>query len=278
MYVKLPNQPRSGVTSSEKRFDEFERVLLYNWSTALANPTLWYITFTNIPPMLRKAMDSSNLVNLEGPNHYAQLRQNQINIMNVFDKSMGCMVVHGVTIPSISVDAKRADTTMGGYYGGMVANRIDDSTPLTVEFRETQSSIVDFIVRPWIELVAKNGLIARNPTDKRNVKCTISIHKFGVAGEGTEPVRRKSWNFFNACPASIVGTHRLTHENSWSASDMFMPTEWVYSHYTVRDVPQLDGISDQYNKHIAAGPVPKGRMADFADRVGDQGGPSNFVQ
>ena len=56
-----------------------------------------------------------------------------------------------------------------------------------------------------------------------------------------------------------------------------MPTEWVYSHYSVRDVPQMDGISDQYTKHIAGGPVPRGAMADFADRVGPQGGPSNYV-
>ena len=51
-------------------------------------------------------------------------------------------------------------------------------TDLTLQFRETNTSFVDFVVRPWIILAEHFGRIARPPGDQRNVGTTIKILQF----------------------------------------------------------------------------------------------------
>lgn len=270
-YIKFPGQPARGSSEGQSRFDEFEKTLFHNWSTALANPTLWYVQVDNIPHGLRY-MDKDNIVNQEGPNHYDQFNNNQENLFKTITNGIGCMVVHGVTLPEMSVEASRGEPKLGGYYGGMVVDTIKEQNQLQLEFRETQSSITEFIIRPWIESVAKYGFIARRPRDKRNVKCKVTIVQLGVAGPGTDPVRRKIWEFYNCAPTSVAN-HRLAHDGTWSAADQFINTSWVYSHYKITDV-RFENMSELYKTHItnpAIQPTPGTRTSG---RIGASDGPA----
>jgi len=270
-HIKFPASPSSEASEGERRFDEFEKYLFFNWSTTLARPNMWYVLIQDIPFGL-ELMNDQNIVNREGPNQYTQLDENQLNLFNAMKERVGCMLIHGVTLPELSNDASREAPRMGGYYGGLLSNLVSEQAQFTLEFRETQSSVVDFVIRPWIELVSRSGLIARKRGDERNVKCKITIVKLGIAGAGTDPIRRKIWEFYNVVPTSVAN-HRLTHEGTWSATDMYMPTNWTYSHYDVTDVT-FDNVSELYKSHIQSDAMPPGSAAKFADRVGAQGAPA----
>lgn len=273
--VKFPSAYRFGNTESEgkKRFDEFEKMLFHNWNTALANPTLWYVLFSRVPSPLTRA-EKETTINLEGPNQYQQSYSNRFNLREALKNNLGCFVIHGLDLPNIEVQAGRADTLMGGYYGGLVSNQIQEQNTVQMEFRETQSSVVDMIIRPWIEAVAKNGLIARAPKArerKRDCKTRITVVKLGVAGPGTDPIRRNVWTFYNACPVSVAN-QRLTHDGTWQAPDMFVNTTWVYSHYRIQDV-EIDNISDVYKAHIENPAIRPGPGARTSGRIGESDGP-----
>lgn len=273
-YIKFPFSYSSGVSEGQSRFDEFERVLFHNWSTALANPTLWFVMFDRIPSGL-EFMDSDNVINREGPNQYDQLDDNQLNLFSVMENRVGCMVIHGVDLPNLQVDAGRADATMGGYYGGLVANNVQEQNTIQLEIRETQSSITDFIIRPWIELVAKNGFVARPFGDERYCKCRMTVVQLGVVGPGTDPIRRKIWQFYNAAPVQ-VGNARLAHDGTWSAENQFINTTWCYSHYKMTDV-RFENVSDLYKAHVESGAIRPGSNQRTSGRIGNSDTPTGDI-
>ncbi len=270
-HVKFPQRYSTGISQGQQRFDEFERLLLHNWSTVLANPTMWFIAYSHIPHGIR-GLDRDNILNKEGPNQYAQLNSNQHNIINAMTNSRGCMLAHSVETPMIAVDAKRDQPRLGGYYGGLVSEIINEQNQLMIEFRETHSSISEFILRPWIEMVAKNGFIARPPRDSRNVKCRIWMMQLGKVGPGTDPIERKVWQFVDCAPVD-VSTQRYAHDGTWNASDMFFTSNWVYSHYTVSDV-QFDNMSEMYKKHVESSAIRPQPGQRTSGRVGENDGPA----
>lgn len=273
-HIKFPLQYSTGESEGKQRFDEFENLLLHNWSTMLANPTMWFVLFTGIPLGIRN-MNSQNIVNVEGPNTYDQLTENQTNLFAALQNNKGCFLVHGIELPTIAVAAARTEPELGGYYGGLVSNAVEEQNTINMEFRETHSSYIDMIFRPWIEMVAKNGLIARPPGDPRYVKCTMSVTKLAKAGPGTDPVPRKIWRFYNCVPTSVAN-HRLTHDGTWAAPDMFINTTWTYSHYDIKDV-RIDNMRAAYKTHIESPAIRPRPGSRTSGRVGNSDGPAGEI-
>lgn len=273
-HVKFPSTKSSDISEGQARFDEFEKYLLHNWSTMLANPTMWFVLFDNLPLGL-KGMSTDNIVNKEGPNQYDQYDENQINLMTAIENRIGCFLVHGVTLPTIEVEANRADPVMGGYYGGLVSNQVKEQNIVTLELRETHSSAVDFLIRPWVEMVAKNGFIARSPSDPRRVKTNMLVVKTAKAGPGTDPVKRKMWQFYNCAPIS-VSNHSLSHDGTWQAPDVFINTNWTYTHYKLTDV-RHENISAIYKSHIEDPAIRPATGTRTSGRVGDTDTPSGEI-
>lgn len=268
--IKFPSQYTFGISEGQRRFDEFETLLLHNWSTMLANPTMWFVMFHGIPAGIN-GMNNSNILNKEGPNEYTQQDGNQTNLLAAIQNNIGCFLVHGIELPTIAVQAGRSEAQLGGYYGGLTSNTIDEQNIINMEFRETHSSYLDFIFRPWVELVAKNGFIARPPGDIRNVKCDVTVAKLAKAGPGTDPVIRKSWRFYNCAPVNI-GNHRLTHDGTWMAPDMYINTTWTYSHYTIKDIEQ-DNMKEVYKNHIESPSIRPLDGRRTSGRIGASDGP-----
>lgn len=269
-HIKFPLSYSTGISEGAKRFNKFEELLLHNWSTVLANPTMWYITFSHIPKPVRN-LDRDNILNKEGPNNYDQLKTNQKNLITSITDSIGCMLAHSVELPTIQVQAGRDQVRLGGYYPGLVSDTVQDENQLRIEFRETHSSISEFILRPWIEAVAKNGLIARPPNDPRNVKCHIRVMQLGRVGPGTDPIVRKTWTFYDCAPVDI-STQRYTHDGTWSASDMFFNASWVYTKYTIQDV-RYDNVSDLYKTHVESPLTRPDSSQRTSGRVGENDTP-----
>jgi len=269
-HIKFPFSYASGTSEGAKRFNKFEELLMHNWSTVLVNPTMWFIVISHVPKGL-KGLGRENILNREGPNQYDQLVSNQTNLISSMTEKIGCMMAHSVEQPTISVMAGRDEVRLGGYYPGLVANNINEENNLRVEFRETHSSISEFIIRPWIEAVAKFGLIARPVGDPRNVKTKLYFFQLGKVGPGTDPIYRKIWCFHDCVPTDLT-TQRYAHDGSWASSDTFFTTNWIYSKYDVTDV-RFENVSDLYKAHAESASIRPTPSQRTSGRVGENDTP-----
>ena len=65
-HATFPQGVDFGTSEGRRRLDEFEKVLLHNWSTYISNPAMWYVVIDSIPVGLRN-LNRGNIVNMEGP-------------------------------------------------------------------------------------------------------------------------------------------------------------------------------------------------------------------
>mgnify|MGYP003643886221 FL=1 len=245
-YLKFPGSLAAGATDGEVRFEEFKRLLSYNWQTVHSFGNLWFVIIDKIPTTL-VPMDTTNIVNKEGPNQYRQLTQNQTDLVAVANNSIGCLLAQGVVTPQMQVRTNRpaiSEGGHGGYYSPPIVNNMEMPEELRIEFRETNSSFLDLIIKPWVELTAKNGLIARPTTDPRYIKCNITFTELGLAGAGTEPLERKVWTFYNCAPVQVVGTDHTYDDAKIEIRD----TNWVYTHWSINDVG-IDNMNALFEVH-----------------------------
>lgn len=157
----------------------------------------------------------------------------------------GCILAQGVVLPGERYEIGDATLTnnMGflpGKYGG---NRMA-MQPLTLQWRETNRSFVDLVIRPWLILASHIGLAARPPLDGRQIKCNISVVQLAKTYQYIPLVERKIWRFYNCVPTSI-DSKELTYQDGNNFD--FFTTEWHYSHYSIESLPNKD-MNEYMNK------------------------------
>lgn len=166
---------------------------------------------------------------------------------------VGCIFLDGVNIPDDSVSAAAAniDNNRGFIEGSILDSRSDfASNNLTLQFRETNTSFVDMIMRPWVILASHRGYVATlSPQD--SVKCNITIVQFSRTYQNVSQIPRKIWNYYNCVPLS-VGTRNLSYDTE--AVDKY-DVPFLYDRYTVESniyIPLPDIISK-----IGKGSLPR---------------------
>ncbi len=157
----------------------------------------------------------------------------------------GCILAQGVVLPGeqYQVNDVAIDNNMGFLPGKVGGNR-SPMAPLILQWRETNRSFVDLVIRPWIILTSHLGLVARPPTDGRNIKANISIVQLAKTYQYTPLLERKIWRFYNCVPVS-VDSKELTYQDG-NNFDIFT-TQWHYTHYTIESLPRKD-MTDHMNK------------------------------
>lgn len=176
------------------------------------------------------------------------------------NQDSGCLFAQGVRMPQefLSVSRPMESQNMGqrGFIGGVVSGGRGAFQPLTIEFRETTTSFVDVVLRPWVVLASHYGLVSRPPGDPKNVKTQIDIYQLAVQnGKQFAPIIRKHFTYYNCVPTNIA-QQGATYAVDGGPMDP-IDTQWVYSHYRVntevdQSLAQLDvddgsrmtGISD----------------------------------
>jgi hypothetical protein len=153
---------------------------------------------------------------------------NQLSVNNL----IGCVFASNVTIPQDSIDIKHEGLDYGGYQAPAVASNRMAYKDLSITFRETNSSFVDFILRPWLVTVGYFGLIARNDKDPKKVKCTsLDVSFIGRTGPDTSSIQRKIIRFFNVVPKNIN-----SYRSSYTGLGMQEFTvDFAYDYYCVVD-------------------------------------------
>jgi len=224
-----------------------------SWFTTIPLRTQWMLLIQGYPQLLQTEVVQS-LEDRAG--NYNNFYINQaVSILKSYplNKVIGCVFAQGIDIPSMqklsTSKTKVFNDKQRGFIPGQISEGKNSFDNLTIQFRETNTSFVDFVVRPWSMLSSHFGFVARQQGDLRDVSTTISILQFTRSYQKLSQIPRKIWTFYNCFPVS-VGNQNLTYDQE--AMDI-NTTEWTYSNYTVQNNLYLP-LPDIINK-IASGNI-----------------------
>jgi hypothetical protein len=224
-----------------------------SWFTTIPLRTQWMLLIQGYPQLLQTEVVQS-LEDRAG--NYNNFDINQaVSILKSYplNKVIGCVFAQGIDIPSMqklsTSKTKVFNDKQRGFIPGQISEGKNSFDNLTIQFRETNTSFVDFVVRPWSMLSSHFGFVARQQGDLRDVSTTISILQFTRSYQKLSQIPRKIWTFYNCFPVS-VGNQNLTYDQE--AMDI-NTTEWTYSNYTVQNNLYLP-LPDIINK-IASGNI-----------------------
>lgn len=146
----------------------------------------------------------------------------------------GCIFAQGVNIPDDTLQTAVAPIDNNrGFIPGRISGNRDAFAPLTLEFRETNTSFIDSVIRPWVILASHAGLVARDDNNKPELdpRCNITIVQYTRSFQGVSQIPRKVWHYYNCVPTG-VSSRNLTYD---AESMEQYQTTWTYSHYGVAD-------------------------------------------
>lgn len=242
-------------------------VQMESWFTALPNPTQWIIVIDRYPPALRTSL-IQGLERVDGSKKGFNI-DTAVNILKSFplQKVVGCLFANEITIPTEQFDVMSASVPNNrGFLPGILGSSRNTEPPaLVIDFKETNTSFIDFVLRPWVILGAHYGMTARpgdvnGRKDIRNMKCNMTLLQYAFTYNGISMIPRKVFTFYNCMPYQIS-------EQSLDYTDSRMVTyntRWTYSNYTVENNLYLP-IADIVNR-ISNGSIP--RVTSFQNGIG----------
>lgn len=230
-----------------------------SWFTTIPMRTQWMVLIESYPALLQTSV-IQNLERTEGNFNNFDISQ-AVSILKSYplNRVVGCIFAQGADIPQLEVLETGRDKIFNqqqrGFIPGVISNGRSPFTDLTIQFRETNTSFVDFVVRPWTMLAEHFGMIARPPGDERNVSTTIKILQFTRTYQELSQIPRKIWTFYNCMPVSVASSN-LTYDQE--AMDI-ANTTWAFSNYCVENnlyLP-LPDIINKINKNGFKSLIPK---------------------
>jgi len=128
-----------------------------------------------------------------------------------FQKVIGCVFAQGAQVPGercvvsdIGVENNR------GFIPGIISETRAGYAydPLRLKFLETNTSFIDFIMRPWVMLASHYGYVAYpgdRPGQKSffNVKTNITLLCYTRSYQNVSQIPRKVFTFYNCVPNQI---------------------------------------------------------------------------
>ena len=256
----------------------FHKEITENYHFATPNRSLWYVVINDFPVSIKAAtlaeIDQTNVIDgqsnaiNDGANHfdndYQKVTEDHLHRKSAGKQIVGCLFAQGCQIPQESVNYSHATfNNMRNFIPGVVGGQRNPFNPLTIEFRETQTSFLDVVLRPWIILASHYGLVTY-PEDEpgKNIKTTIDIYQLGLQDRYKAHTIRKRFTFYNCFPFQIA-QQSMTYDID-SGSIPPIDTQWMYSHYKVtsgvldggsEDGSNMTGFSDPATNQVG-GSVP----------------------
>ena len=243
-------------------------VQMESWFTSIPNPTQWIIVVDRYPPALRTSL-IQGLERIDGSKKGFDINT-ALNILKSYplQKVIGCLFAHEVTIPPEEYDAESIsiDNNAGFLPGILGGRRTPTPNILQIGFKETNTSFIDFVLRPWVILGSHYGLTARpgdinGQKDLKNMKCNMTLLQYTKTYQGVSMVPRKVFTFYNCVPITVS-------EQTVNYTDDQLPvysTRWTYTNYTAENSLYLP-IGDIVNR-ISNGSIP--RVTSFQNGLGN---------
>lgn len=208
-----------------------------SWVTSIPLRTQWIVLIDRYPAALNTKI-------LQGLEYTAGDKKGwdistPVSILKSYplQRIIGCLFASSVTIPPETLDTEFANVKNNrGFLGGLIAaERQKYGSPLRIGFRETNTSFLENVIRPWIILASHFGFTAR-PGDRNgqrdyfNVKTDVTVLQFAASYQNISMIPRKVWTFYNCVPTTL-SEEEMVYDPNGEVLDIFQ-TSWFFSHYT----------------------------------------------
>jgi len=184
-----------------------------SWFSAIPLRTQWMLLIQGYPALLQTQVVHS-LERYEGNYNNFDISQ-AVSILKSYplNRVIGCVFAQGINIPSGQTLDTQKDKIFGdkqrGFIPGQISTGKNTFDNLTIQFRETNTSFVDFVVRPWSMLSSHFGFVAREAGDLRDIKTNITILQYTRSYQKISQIPRKIWTFYNCYPVSVDNKNNL---------------------------------------------------------------------
>ena len=179
------------------------------WTNAIPKQTQFIVIFDNFPLGL-----NTNILQRLEPNVFStgfDIDVPKSLLTSLKNQSIiGCIFVNAFDIPSeqLGSEAAKIDNNRGFIQGTVLTNRGSfANNKVMINFRETNTSFTDLVMRPWLIMASHYGYVARNPNDiselLKSPKCNMTIVQYSPSKAGLSQIPRKTWRFFNCVPVSL---------------------------------------------------------------------------
>jgi len=238
-----------------------------SWFTSIPNSSQWIIVIDNYPAALRTSV-IQGLERTDGAKKGYDINS-AVTILNSYplQRVIGCLFAHQITVPTEQYDVTSVSVNNNrGFLPGILGSGRSTEPPnLVIDFRETNTSFIDFVIRPWVILASHYGMTAR-PDDVRgrrgfkNMKVNMTLLEYTRTYHSISMIPRKVFNFYNCVPFQV------SEQNLDYTDDKLTTysTRWTYSNYTVENNLYLP-IADIVNR-ISNGEIP--RITSFQNGIG----------
>jgi len=201
--------------------DEFYQ-RLQNFDTTLSDSNLFFVEFS-IPSFLS---DEYYKVIGETPN------DNKIGITtvkNTFNSSIIQSITNGVEIPedSVQMDILPDNSTVNGFLPITVnKSRKIDTTGLRTTFFDTNLSLNDFIFKPWIRIIAREGCFYNF------LYTNITVIFLGRKHNRDNTVIRKKYTFYDCVPVDTENKDTYIYREIPTVVEQRI--RWKFNRYDVQ--------------------------------------------
>jgi len=207
---------------------------LSQWNTSIPLNTQFIILIDNFPVGLTTQVlrELEPVVNSTGFD-INLAKETTTNFKN--QGMVGCIFANQFNIPDDSVVADKATIQNNrGFIPGSVLKNRNNFGNFSLSLRETNTSFVDFVMRPWVIMASHYGLVARNPNDQsevlKNPKTNLTVIQYTRSKEGLSQIPRKTWRFYNCVPTSISSRD---YKNDESEGVKNFTTTWTFDKYEI---------------------------------------------
>lgn len=224
--------------------------MLNTWDFSVPNRNLWVVYIERFPllPLMHEDGSGRSLLynqELAGTGTTGNLNAFKIskNVKTLqryeYQKTPGgCIFAQGAVIPTEKYNTTTVQVkNRRGLLPGIVGDEREPFEQLRLQFRESNTSFLDNIIRPWVMLASQFGLVARPANDIKNIKSVVHVYQLGKTLANTPNVHRKVWSYYNCLPTGIVDNAELTYD--MDTQNEFRTTTWSYTHYSLEQLPDL---------------------------------------
>jgi hypothetical protein len=212
---------------------------LQSWVSSYPMQSQWIALIETYPP----ALNTSILKNLErgvGSNALDINYAKTILTSFPFQRVSGCLFCNGCQIPQEQLTIKSASVENNrGFIPGIVSGDRQSyaNTPLVLTFLETNTSFIDFVLRPWVMLASHYGFVARDGDTPRsrsayNIKTNITLLFFTRTYQNISMIPRKVFKFYNCAPIQ-VSNQEYTYEEPTTTKSYNVT--FAYTNYTMEN-------------------------------------------
>tara|TARA_E500000318_G_C3561318_1_gene213588 strand:+ start:625 stop:1470 length:846 start_codon:yes stop_codon:yes gene_type:complete len=207
---------------------------LSQWSTSIPLNTQFIVLIDNFPAGLSTQV-IRNLEPVVNSNGF-DINLAKATTTNFKNQGMvGCIFANQFNVPDDSVVADKATIKNNrGFIPGSILKNRNNFGNFSLSLRETNTSFVDFVMRPWVIMSSHYGLVARNPEDEnerlKDPKTNLTVVQYTRSKEGLSQIPRKTWRFYNCVPTSIASRD---YKNDESEGVKNFTTTWTFDNYEI---------------------------------------------